>query len=262
MFVSAKSFCLGISCPLTSPPRTSWNYVVVSVIFANSQAILLLMGKLFVGTPITSVEALGALTAFAGAIVCSVAGAIVCSEDGAGSGDAASGGLLGDLLALGAGFSGVIYLVCAQTSRKNFSLFMLMFLIMIGANILVIVCQLIVLHEPLSAGIDKYHGIWGFLDVSRFDRLPLEFINVVVCNLCGAFGYVIAMQYFDSLVIAVAGLLQPVVATFIAFFIGVGLLPGLMGWVGNLLVAGGTFAVVYKPPKTKIVVENGVTVDV
>lgn len=57
-----------------------------------------------------------------------------------------------------------------------------------------------------------------------------------------------AMQYFDNLVIAVAGLMQPVLATFTAFFIGVGLLPSIMGWIGNALVAGGTFAVVYKPP--------------
>lgn len=55
------------------------------------------------------------------------------------------------------------------------------------------------------------------------------------------------MQYFDSLVIAVAGLMQPVVAEFVAFFIGVSLLPGLLGWLGNLLVFGGTIAVVYKP---------------
>lgn len=60
-----------------------------------------------------------------------------------------------------------------------------------------------------------------------------------------------AMQYFDNLVIAVAGLLQPVVATFTAFFIGVGALPGASGWIGNALVMGGTFAVVYKPPTEK-----------
>jgi hypothetical protein len=56
-----------------------------------------------------------------------------------------------------------------------------------------------------------------------------------------------AMQYFDNLVIAVAGLMQPVLATFTAFFIGVGYLPGIAGWLGNACVAGGTLAVVYKP---------------
>jgi len=70
-------------------------------------------------------------------------------------------------------------------------------------------------------------------------------------NIFGAFGLVVSMQYFDSLVIAVAGLMQPVVAEFLAFFIGVGLLPGVLGWIGNALVASGTFAVVYKKEDDK-----------
>jgi hypothetical protein len=61
------------------------------------------------------------------------------------------------------------------------------------------------------------------------------------------FRYVRAMQYFDNLVISSATLLEPVVAEFMAFSFGVGTLPGLQGWAGNLLVAAGTFAVVYKP---------------
>ena len=68
---------------------------------------------------------------------------------------------------------------------------------------------------------------------------------LLISNFCGAFGLVLSMQYFSSLVIAVAGLLQPVVAEFLAFGIGVGLLPGLLGWIGNIMVAGGTLAVVY-----------------
>ena len=58
-------------------------------------------------------------------------------------------------------------------------------------------------------------------------------------------GYVRAMQYFDNLIIAVATLLEPVIATLTAVFLGVGLLPGTLGWFGNAMVALGTFAVVY-----------------
>ena len=42
-----------------------------------------------------------------------------------------------------------------------------------------------------------------------------------------------------------ATLLEPVIATLTAVFLGVGLLPGTLGWVGNIMVAFGTFAVVY-----------------
>lgn len=59
------------------------------------------------------------------------------------------------------------------------------------------------------------------------------------------------MQYFDNLVISVAVLMQPVAAEFMAFAFGVATLPGWMGWLGNALVAGGTFAVVYPSNKTK-----------
>ena len=49
-------------------------------------------------------------------------------------------------------------------------------------------------------------------------------------------GFVRAMQYFDNIIIAVATLLEPMIATLIAVAIGVGELPGLLGWMGNLLV--------------------------
>lgn len=61
----------------------------------------------------------------------------------------------------------------------------------------------------------------------------------------GAMGYVRSMQYFDNLIISVATLMEPVVASVMAYFLNVGLLPGWVGWVGNLLVVFGTAAVVY-----------------
>lgn len=60
----------------------------------------------------------------------------------------------------------------------------------------------------------------------------------------GALGYVRAMQYFDNLVISVAALMEPVVAEFLALLLGVGSLPGFLGWAGNALVAVGTFCVI------------------
>jgi drug/metabolite transporter (DMT)-like permease len=58
-------------------------------------------------------------------------------------------------------------------------------------------------------------------------------------------GFVRAMQYFDNIIISVATLLEPMLATLIAVALGVGELPGTMGWIGNGLVAIGTLAVVY-----------------
>eukprot|EP00977_Amphora_coffeiformis_P011123 scaffold2657_cov89-Amphora_coffeaeformis.AAC.17 len=58
-------------------------------------------------------------------------------------------------------------------------------------------------------------------------------------------GFVRAMQYFDNIIIAVATLLEPLIATMIAVAIGVGELPGPLGWGGNVLVVLGTLGVVY-----------------
>lgn len=55
------------------------------------------------------------------------------------------------------------------------------------------------------------------------------------------------MHYFSNLVISVATLMEPVVAELTAVALGVGTFPGLMGWVGNILVIIGTLAVVYRP---------------
>lgn len=132
------------------------------------------MGKALTGTPTTWLEVFGAFTAFGGAIL--------CSHDGASSDDADSAGtaVLGDVIALGAGLSGVAYLIFAGASRQHFSLFMLMFLTMITSTIMIILFQLIALGEEVELGRNPEVGIWGFLSVDRFDRFPLEFINVVV----------------------------------------------------------------------------------
>jgi drug/metabolite transporter (DMT)-like permease len=149
--------------------------MIRAVIFANSQAIILLVGKAMTGTPTTWLEVIGACTAFGGAVL--------CSEDGAsaaGGADSAGVAVLGDAIALGAGLSGVAYLIFAGASRQHFSLFMLMFLIMVTSTVMIILFQLIVLTEEVTFGTNPKNGIWGFLSLESFDRLPLEFINVVV----------------------------------------------------------------------------------
>jgi hypothetical protein len=61
---------------------------------------------------------------------------------------------------------------------------------------------------------------------------------------CYLLGFVRAMQFFDTIIIAVATLLEPMVASLIAYAFDVGLMPGLLGYFGNALVCAGTIAVV------------------
>jgi drug/metabolite transporter (DMT)-like permease len=220
---------------------TALQYTAVgnAVILANSLALILLLGKVCVGAPVTLREGGGAMLAFGGAVLCSQYSAEARSS-------APTSGLMGDAFAILSAVGGVGYLVFAKTSRQHMSLYLFMFLTMSVGTLMILLFQILLLKDTVTWDRDPNHGVWGFLVVGQADRLPLEVTMVVVCNLFGTMGYVRAMQYFDNLVISSATLLEPVVAELMASFVGVGSLPGWQGWLGNALVAVGTFAVIYK----------------
>jgi drug/metabolite transporter (DMT)-like permease len=90
---------------------------------------------------------------------------------------------------------------------------------------------------------DPYTGFFGWMNW-RWDRLGAEVWIVLICNLIGTMGFVRSMTYFDPILIAVATLLEPMIASMIAVLMKVGLWPTPMGWLGNALVIAGTLAVV------------------
>eukprot|EP00977_Amphora_coffeiformis_P011155 scaffold2667_cov237-Amphora_coffeaeformis.AAC.4 len=53
-------------------------------------------------------------------------------------------------------------------------------------------------------------------------------MTVVICNVLGTMGYVRAFAHFSSVIIAVAALAEPVVASFTAVILNVGVLPGTL----------------------------------
>ena len=152
-------------------------------------------------------------------------------------------GCWGDFIALLSAVAGVGYLVLASQVRAKFSsVYLFVFMIMLLSSFFTWVC-IAFLGETVEFSRDIHIGLMGFLN-TRYDRLPLEMFMVIVCNLTGAMGYVRAMQYFDNIIIAVVTLLEPVVASGLACMVGVGVLPGLLGWVGNIFVAMGTVMVI------------------
>ena len=82
-----------------------------AVIFANSQAVLLLTGKIVEGSPVQFLEAVGALVAFVGAIFCCVDGSASTNGPSEEGGKSPLWSVWGDLLALVAGLGGCFYLV-------------------------------------------------------------------------------------------------------------------------------------------------------
>jgi drug/metabolite transporter (DMT)-like permease len=231
----------------------SLDYTTVgnAVILSNSLALILLVGKFLSGVSVTSMEVTGAAIAFGGAVL--------CSRDSANSTDSESQlgtTIIGDLLAIVSAIGGVGYVTFAKTSRAYMSLYTFMFLTMFIGAAMVLVFQVIVLKETVTWDCDVTNGIGGFLVLNRFDRLPLELMMVVIGNLGGIMGYVRAMPHFDSLVICSVQLLEPVISEFLSFFAGVGTLPGLVGWIGNAAVAGGTYIVLCQSQKSSNTAEK------
>lgn len=230
-----SAVCYDVCC-LSFALALDFTSVGNAVILGNSIALIMLVGKLLAGQHVTLLEGCGAVVAFGGAAL--------CSKDSAETLGGANS-LFGDALALLSAFGGVGYLIFAKTARQHIPMAIFMCMIMGVGSFLVFMFQVLVLGELVTFDMNRSHGLFGFLSMDM-DRFPLEIGIVVVCNCFGAMGYVRAMQYFDNLVISSAALLEPVVAVFMAYIFGVGSLPGVQGWLGNLLVALGTLAVLYK----------------
>ena len=186
-------------------------------------------------------EGIGALVASSGAIVCA-SSEHNDNEDKDDNDDKAEA-LMGDFYALASAFCGVGYLTFTKSARSTTSVTMFPFLMMFDVSFLILF-YIILVGEQFTWSMNPTHGLFGWMELSA-DRLGVELWIVLVCNLVGTMGFVRSLRYFDSIIIAVATLLEPMLASIIAFSMGVGELPGLQGTIGNLLVALGTLAVVY-----------------
>ena len=217
-----------------------------AVIGANSQALLLVLAKLVTGQEVVWMEGFGVLVAFAGCILCSGDEAHEKEEDEDDNTSSATA-TIGDLLALGSAATGVCYLTFAKAVRSHMSVTVFMFMVMCTGSCL---CFLYIASTSVEWTFDNdpRTGLFGWLTMVNNQVFILLYI-AVVCNVVGTMGFVRAMEYFENIIIAVATLLEPMMATLIAFALGVGDLPGTLGWIGNFLVAVGTLGVVYPSMK-------------
>lgn len=225
-----------------------------AVIGANSQAIILVLGKLFIGQSVHWMECLGVIVAFSGCILCSGSEAAekTAAESTSTADDSSedSMAIYGDIMALGSGIAGVGYLTFAKSIRSKLpSVTVFMCMMMFCMSFLLLFYMTCMLRIPITLDMDLHHGLFGWMTFQEQHVYILLHI-AVICNFLGTMGFVRAMAYFDNIIIAVATLLEPLVATLIAFVLGVGQLPNVTGWIGNLLVVCGTLGVVYPAMKS------------
>lgn len=243
-FVSA-ALCFFLSTLLLFTALTMTS-IGNAVIGANSQALLLVIAKLITGEAVHWMEGIGVLLAFGGCVLCSADEAHEKSEDNDES-TSGSKAILGDLMALASAAAGVCYLTFAKAVRSTMSVTVFMFMVMCTGCCLCFV-YIATSHIEWTFDNNPHTGLFGWCTLVDYHVLILLYI-AVVCNVVGTMGFVRAMEYFENIIIAVATLLEPLIATLIAFVLGVGDLPGMFGWIGNLLVAIGTLGVVYPSMK-------------
>jgi drug/metabolite transporter (DMT)-like permease len=209
-----------------------------AIIYGNSQALLLIIGKACVGEPVSWLEGAGVVTAFSGAILCTRDS----EESAVADPNHNKLAIFGDLLALASALAGVAYLTFAKAVRQHISVTLFIFLVMFLGSWLVLLYMLLT-GVTLTISRDPNTGVFGWITMHDSHLLILLHI-AAVCNVCGTMGFVRAMQYFDNIIIAVATLLEPMLASMIACAFHVGLMPGPLGYVGNALVTLGTIGVV------------------
>ena len=128
-------------------------------------------------------------------------------------------------------------------------LFVFMFTVMSLGSIFLVILLLTLETEEITFELHPVHGILGWVNLQA-DRLPLELYMAVVCSCLGTTGYIAVMKYFDPIVPATVMLLEPVIGAFLGTLAGTAPLPGLQTWLGDLVVACGTFLVIQAGAKT------------
>lgn len=237
VFVLATALSYAVNCG-AFVVALEYTSVGNAVIFGNAQALILLIAKVAMGQTISLIQGLGASVACLGAILCSKDS----NNKAQGQGGPVVSSFYGDFLALLCGITGVAYLVFAKKVRSSMALYVFMFFIMSFSSCFVLL-YILITHQDMTFNRHITIGIFGWMNWAPH-RLGLEIAMVIICNMLGSMGYVRAMQDFDNLAIAVANLMEPVIAEIMALMLGVGMLPGVMGLIGNLMVISGTAAVV------------------
>ncbi|KAH9140105.1 hypothetical protein AeRB84_015632 [Aphanomyces euteiches] len=232
--VCSFSYALFLMTFLWSLNHTSIGH---AYIFNNCHSLLIVMGKFLLGSHVLFYEVVGSALGLVGGVVTTL------DHTGPNPSDisaAVSPSWQGDVVALIGAIGGVFYLLTAKKLRQEMDVFVFMTLLFVMTALLHIPV-FYALNIDIELSLDHHVGWFGW---TQPDMLPVELYLVFVCTIVGTVGYISAMKYFDPIVVSVVMLLEPILATAIGVVFGVDTIPGILTWVGGLLVLAGTGLVV------------------
>lgn len=159
--------------------------------------------------------------------------------------------LRGDAVVLAGAFSGAGFLVLAKRVRDAVELSHLL-LIQMAINLPIVVALAAAFENPGGAfflrPLDPAGGVFGWL--TREQIAPQTFI-AVFGTVVGTAGYVASLKYLAATVVAIAMLMEPVLATAVGWLAGANAFPRPVTLAGMALVTAGTFAVVVDAGRKK-----------
>mmetsp|Transcript_17505 Transcript_17505/g.27448 ORF Transcript_17505/g.27448 Transcript_17505/m.27448 type:complete len:652 (+) Transcript_17505:40-1995(+) len=226
--------------------------LVNAFILSNLASLIIILSKLVLGVRVAALEGLGTLVGLSGATICAMAPPESDDESNA----VGSQVMVGNLLAILSSIGTSIYLTAAKNLRPRIDLFLFMFLIFFLASVFQLT-YIIFSRQPYELSTDEDIGIFGWMSL-RKDRLFLELYMAVICNGVGTTGYIAIMKYFDSVVVAMVMLMEPVIALFEGIGVGVATLPGWITWLGNAVVVSGSLIVIWSGSKKTEIVDADV----
>ena len=125
-------------------------------------------------------------------------------------------------------------------------------LIQMAINLPIVVALAAAFENPGGAfflrPLDPAGGVFGWL--TREQIAPQTFI-AVFGTVVGTAGYVASLKYLDATVVAIAMLMEPVLATAVGWLAGANAFPRPVTLAGMALVTAGTFAVVVDAGRKK-----------
>jgi drug/metabolite transporter (DMT)-like permease len=168
--------------------------------FANSQALLLIIGKACVGERIHFLEACGVFVACIGAFMCS---SDESQSEASSSETSGEKSYLGDILALLSAVAGVGYLSFAKAVRSQISVTLFIFGMMFCGSFMVLFFIIVDPSETIQFNMDPYDGVFGWFSLHEC-RFPILIYLAIVVNCVGTMGFVRG-EYFQLVWICQCG---------------------------------------------------------
>ena len=223
-----------------------WGLVKTSLahayLLSNSTPVVIVCYNLVTGSePALSVDVAGVAVAIAGAALCAWdSGRRSEAENDGGKGGVKQPTLLGDIVVILCLPFGAAFLILARKIRDKVELAHYMYLQMLInlplTLILAVVFETISFAHPL----DPHVGVVGW---STSQQIGPQLYIVVFGTIFGVAGYVAALKYLSSTVVAVAMLMEPILGALLGWGVGFNAFPSWPTLIGMCMVTAATLLI-------------------